>query len=67
MGWEDEVNEIAGADQQQAGHTQFALMLRKHYMDLIAAGFTKVEALHLTANYQTACTLAAAAKEQREG
>lgn len=54
QGWREEVARIAMTDQAEAGMAQFAVMLRSYHQDLLAAGFTRAEALHLTSQYQTA-------------
>ena len=61
-----ELAEITQADQHQAARGQIARMLAAHYNDLRVAGFTKVEALHLTGNYQTALVLAQSVVLERE-
>ena len=62
----DELANITGADQHQAATAQIALMIHGHYKQLLDAGFTRVEALHLTGNYQTALVLAQAVTLERE-
>ena len=62
----DELARITGADKQQAATAQIGLMLFSHYKALLDAGFSKVEALHLTANYQTALVAAQSAALERE-
>ena len=62
----EELARITGADQHHAATAQIGLMLFGHYKALLDAGFTKVEALHLTANYQTALVLAQSAALERE-
>ena len=62
----DELAAITGADQQKAASGQIARLLADHYNELRRAGFSRVEALHLTGNYQTALVLAQAAGLQRE-
>ena len=62
----DEVAAITGADQQKAASGQIARMLASHYNELRAAGFSRVEALHLTGNYQTALVLAQSAGLERK-
>ncbi len=62
----DELAQITGADQSQAGMVQLGLMFHNHYRSLLDAGFSRVEALHLTANYQTALVLAESARQERE-
>jgi hypothetical protein len=37
-----------------------------YYKELCAAGFSKVQALHLTANYQTALVIAATAQKKHD-
>ena len=62
----DELAKISGADQHHAATVQIAQMLFSHYKALLDAGFSKVEALHLTANYQTALAAAQATALERE-
>ena len=62
----EELAAITGADQQRAASGQIAQMLAGHYNELRGAGFSEVQALHLTANYQTALVLAQSAGLQRE-
>ena len=57
----DELAAITGADQHLAARGQIARLLADHYNDLRVTGFSKVEALHLTGNYQTALVLAQSA------
>ena len=52
MGWEEEIANIARQDQQRAGTREFAMILRRYYDGLIAAGFSASDALHLTMGYQ---------------
>ncbi len=70
IGWQDEVARIAQGDQQEAGLAQLALMLRGYYQNLLDAGFSKVEALHLATNYQNTLAvgaLAQAAERKKRG
>ena len=62
----DELAAITQSDQHQAASGQIARMLVGYYNQLYDAGFSKVEALHLTGNYQTALVLAQSAGLQRE-
>ena len=64
MGWEDEAAKIAQGDQSKAGMADLAQNLHAYCDSLIAAGFSRPEALVLTLNYQT--TMIAAAL-QRQG
>ena len=57
----EELAAITGADQQKAASGQIARLLADHYNELRATGFSRVEALHLTGNYQTALVLAQSA------
>ena len=62
----EELAAITGADQRKAASGQIAQMLAGHYNELRATGFSEVQALHLTGNYQTALVLAQAAGLERE-
>ena len=62
----DELLKISGADQHHAATVQITQMLFGHYKSLLDAGFSKVEALHLTGNYQTALVVAQTAALERE-
>ena len=62
----DELAQITKTDQRQAATGQFAQMLFTHYKQLLDAGFTRVEALHLTSNYQTALVLAQSVARERD-
>ena len=57
----EELAAITGADQQKAASGQIARLLSDHYNELRGTGFSRVEALHLTGNYQTALVLAQSA------
>ena len=61
-----ELAAITQADQQQAAGGQVALMLFTHYKQLLDAGFTRVEALHLAANYQLALVMVQSQALERE-
>ena len=62
----DELAAITQSDQYHAASGQIARMLFDYSKQLLAAGFSRVEALHLTGNYQTALVLAQAAGLERE-
>ena len=62
----DELAQITQSDQHQAATAQIALMIHGHYKQLLDAGFTRVEALHLTGNYQTALVLAQSVALERK-
>ena len=50
--FDDVLRSIAEGDQAQASLTAFAQMMFNYRADLLAAGFSKVEALHLVGHYQ---------------
>ena len=62
----NELAQITQTDQRQAATAQVTRMLFTHYKQLLDAGFTRVEALHLTGNYQTALVIAQTAALERE-
>ena len=62
----DELAQITKTDQRQAATAQVARMLVGHYKQLLDAGFTRVEAPHLTGNYQTALVLAQSVARERD-
>ena len=63
----EELAAITGKfDPQRMAIAQVAVMLASHYNELRVAGFSRVEALHLTANYQTALVLAQSAGLERK-
>ena len=62
----DELAKITGADQHNAATEQIARMIYGYYKALLDASFSRVEALHLTGNYQTALVIAQSAGLERE-
>ena len=62
----EELAAITQSDQQKAARGQVAQMLYDHHKQLLAAGFTRVEALHLAANYQTALVVGQSAALERK-
>ena len=62
----DELAAITHSDQHAAATNQLGQMLFDYHKSLLGAGFTKVEALHLAANYQTALVMVQSAKRERD-
>ena len=62
----EELAAITQADQHAAATNQLGQMLHDYHKGLLDSGFTRVEALHLTSNYQTTLVLAQSAKRERD-
>ena len=62
----EELAKITNSDQNAAATNQLGQMLYDHHKQLLAAGFTRVEALHLAANYQTALVVGQSAALERK-
>ena len=62
----EELAAIAQSDQHAAATNQLGQMLFDYHKSLLGAGFTKVEALHLAANYQTALVMVQSVKRERD-
>lgn len=57
--WQEEVEQIVVGSQRSAAHVELGANIRAHYTGLLAAGFSRAEALHLTGGYQMALVRAA--------
>ena len=61
-----ELAAITQADQIAAATNQLGQMLHDYHKGLLDSGFTRVEALHLTSNYQTALVMVQSAGRERD-
>lgn len=65
--WQEEVEEIVVGSQRTAAHADLGVSIRAHFDSLIAAGFSRPEALHLTGGYQAALIMAANQHRPHDG
>ena len=64
--WQEKVAQIVIGSERQAAMADLGASLRRHLDGLIAAGFSRAEALQLTGGYQTALVLAASQRRGRD-